>query len=131
MRTLKKPTPSESEVQRNGIAYLKAMGWKVWRRNVGRMKNSSGKLISFGEPGMSDCWGITPDGRHFELEFKREGKRPTKAQLAWLKSMNTGCTPAWWVDNTATLQRVAEFIADGYSVRYFDDGSDEYDLIER
>ncbi len=126
-RMAKLATPREAEVQKSGIAYLKAQGWQVFRRNTGAMLNKNGQLIRFGEPGQSDTWGITPDGRHFELEFKRHGERPNKAQLAWLKKMNTEQTPAFWVDNTSTLARIEKWLRCSGTIHYRQD-SDEYDL---
>src|SRR5580693_33435 len=122
----KKAAPTEAQVQKSGIALLKAMGWHVWRRNVGGMTDKAGQFVRFGVPGMSDTWGFTPDGRHFELEFKREGKRPDERQLRWLRFTNNFGV-SFWVDNTATLQRIAGLITDGHSVWYYGDG-DEYDL---
>ena len=123
MPKLSEYRPRESEVQKSGIAILKALGWKVWRRNVGGMTDRKGHFIRFGEPGMSDTWGITPDGRHFEIEFKRLGQKPSRVQFAWLRHMNGGGPVSFWVDNTDDLQFVADMITRGYYVRYRDDMS--------
>lgn len=116
--------PPEREVQKSGIAILKAMGWRVYRRNVGGMTDKAGQFIRFGEPGMSDTWGITPDGRHFELEFKRYGERPSEVQLAWLKDMNDNKSNgpvSFWADSTEVVQKVAQLIDQGCTVEYRDD----------
>lgn len=122
--------PPEREVQKSGIAILKAMGWRVWRRNVGGMADKAGNFIRFNEPGMSDTWGITPDGRHFELEFKRHGQKPTEAQLAWLKTMNGRHHVSFWVDSTAELVRAAVMINEGGVVIYRDEkGHGAYSIV--
>lgn len=121
--------PLERQVQKSGIALLRAMGWRVWRRNVSAfatVSNGKRRYIQNGEPGMSDTWGFLPDGRHFELEFKRHGEKLTAAQLTWLRSVNGPLSPAIWVDNTRTLQVVAEALQNGAIVRYGD--GCEYDL---
>jgi len=128
---IKTYTPTEAEVQKSGIAILKAMGWLVWRRNVGSMSGShNGKawFVKFGEPGMADTWGFTPDGRHCEIEFKRRGKRPTAEQTAWLRMTNRFGV-SFWVDSTESLQRIASHIGRGCKVWYFDE-SDKFDLVE-
>ena len=130
MRTAKSPAPLEKEVQRGSIAILRALGWTVFRRNVGMMVGKhKGKdwAVRFAEPGQSDLWGIMPDGRHFEAETKRIGKEPTEKQLAWLKARNGPHCVAFWFDSTRVLERVARHLASGGGVEYTGTGAD-YDL---
>ncbi len=124
------PVPLEKEVQKSGIALLRALGWTVFRRNVGfSVATHKGKkrAIRYGDPGQSDTWGTLPDGRHFELEFKRPGKRPTLDQARWLWMMNSGdYGVAFWVDNTGTLERVARHLMAGGRIRYLDQDGRQY-----
>jgi hypothetical protein len=122
-------TPTEAEIQKSGIAILKALGWLVWRRNTGAMSGSHGGkkwFVKFGEKGMADTWGFTPDGRHCEIEFKRPGKRPTEAQLAWLKLTNRFGV-SFWVCNTSSLVAIAKAVAEGRRIRYGD--NDNYEVV--
>lgn len=132
MRAKKPPSPLEKEVQKNGIILLRSLGWAVHRRNVGIMKwkdkKGSTRMFRMNEAGMSDTWGMLPDGRRFELEFKRSGKRPSAEQLAWLKSQNGPHCVAFWVDNTETLSRVAIYLGAGHSVVYSED--DHYEVFD-
>jgi hypothetical protein len=133
LRTKKPRPPLEKEIQKPGIAYLKSLGWDVNRRNVGAFtvqgKTGVKRFIRANSPGQSDTWGTTPDGRHFELEFKRPGKEPTALQFEWLQKMNARpSTVAFWCDNTATLERVARHVMAGGGVEYTGIGA-EYDLV--
>jgi hypothetical protein len=135
MRTKKPPSPLEKVVQKEAVKLLKSLGWEVHRRNTGafalKYKGKS-RYIKMSEPGMADLWGKMPDGRRFELEIKRSGKRPTKTQTAWLRSQNNSHCAAFWADNTATLERVARHLMAGGRVHYWLDPfeADYYTLAE-
>ena len=69
---------------------------KMFRRNVGMIKNDKGRPIRFGQVGQSDLYGWIVEhrclfcnkvqfGTHFEIEVKSDKGKPTAAQLAWLK----------------------------------------------
>ncbi len=97
----------ESEVQSEGMGWLKGQGCQVYRRNTGGLRNSKGKYVPFNEPGASDTWIITPAGVHGEVEWKRPGERPTLDQVLWLlKTNGHGHSFSFWVDNTETLKAV-------------------------
>ena len=123
--------PLESEVQKSGIALLRGLGWECHRRNVSATrwtdKKGNERLFKTNAAGMADTWGTMPDGRRFELEFKRPGKHPTAKQLAWLKSQNGPHCCAFWVDNNRTLQMVAEALMGGGRIWYHEVG-DDYDV---
>ena len=118
------PVPLERDIQKAGVALLKARGWKVFRRNVGGiLKLANGQRVRMGEKGQADDYGKTPQGWHFELEFKRPGQRPRVEQRDWLLYMNgSGCdrSVAFWVSSLSDLLQVATRIEQGWRVVYDD-----------
>ena len=74
----------------------------VWRRNTGAVTAdycNRTRFVRFGEPGMSDVWGIirrmtcpkcgrvTRTGVHLEIECKRYGGRLTAEQKRYLEKI--------------------------------------------
>ena len=123
-RRAKPPVIPEREVQASAIRMLEAFGCKVHRRNTGAMSaeyKGKSRFVRFSEKGASDLWALTPAGFHLELEVKRLGERPSLEQVRWLIEHNgVGGAAAFWVDNTATLDRVYRHIAAGGRVVYLD-----------
>jgi hypothetical protein len=126
-RKPKPPKPREAEIQKTAIAVLEAMGWRVFRRNVGATSGShNGKrwFVRFASPGQSDLWGLMPPPpgdrwwRPFEAECKRPGERPALAQVRWLMAMNEITGSAFWFDSLDILERVARCLAAGGYVEY-------------
>jgi hypothetical protein len=120
-KTNRPHTPLEKEVQANGIKLLKALGWTVHRRNTGAWamaatNTTKRRYVRASTPGMADTFGELPDRRHFELEFKRAGERPTEKQLAWLKSTNSEHCVSFWVDDTKALEWTARLLMDGHRI---------------
>lgn len=114
----------ESEVQANCRAVLESRGCYVERRNTGTflLEGKDGKTRRFkaGEKGAADLFGVLPDGRHFECEIKRYGKRPTLDQVRFLRRMNRW-GPAFWVDDVAALSTFLPEILRGGVVEYLPD----------
>jgi hypothetical protein len=121
-RKFKPYVPLEREVQKSGIALLRGLGWECHRRNVSATrwvdKKGNNRLFKTNAAGMADTWGTMPDGRRFEIEFKRPGKRPTAKQLAWLKSQNGPHCCAFWVDSTCVLEKVARHLMNVGTIFY-------------
>lgn len=93
-------TLTESQIQKQCLEWLNLQyRWRFWRRNTGAMSGAhNGKkwFMRFGQPGMSDLWGVGPGGRHAEIEIKRRGKKPTLDQSAWLTELqNLGAIGFW------------------------------------
>ena len=65
--------------------------------------------------------------RHWEIETKRPGNRPTPGQLEWLKTMSARGCVAFWVDSANIADRVAEAILDGGRIAWHDD--DNFDVV--
>jgi hypothetical protein len=120
-RKAKPYVPLEREVQRSGIKLLTGLGWQVERRNTGMFRlqyKGKTRFVRASKPGMADLFGRLPDGRSFELEIKRPGKRPTAKQLAWLKSQNGPHCCAFWVDSTCVLEKVARHLMNVGTIFY-------------
>jgi len=116
----------ESEVQANCRALLESKGCYVERRNTGTMiikDEDTGKTRRFkaGDKGAADLFGMFPCGRHFELEIKRYGKRPTLEQVRWLRNANRWGHAAFWVDEVAALERMLPALLAGGRVEYLPD----------
>ena len=122
-------SPPEAEVLKSSVAILTHLGWTVHRRNVTAIKFAD-SYVKFNEPGMSDLWGTMPDGRRFELEIKRFGKRPTVKQLDWLRSQNNEHCAAFWADSSREVELVARALMQGAWIEYHETG-DAYDLVMR
>lgn len=57
---------------------------RLWRVNVGAFKDSGGRLVRYGIPGMADISGIlAPSGRRIEIECKAANGRQTEQQKRW------------------------------------------------
>ncbi len=125
MKRVKPPPERESKIQASIKTRLARLGVKLWRRNVGGMTDSSGNHVRFASPGQSDLWGIDRTGRHWEVECKRPGNKPTPKQLAWLKDMTARGCVAYWADSANVAERVAEAIlAGGWIVWHEDENFD-------
>lgn len=105
----KLPRERESKIQRSIVVRLSRLGVELLRRNVGAMRDGE-RFIRFAAAGQSDLWGTDCQGRHWEIEVKRPGNRPTLRQLAWLKKMTARGCPAYWADSANIAERVAEAI---------------------
>ena len=111
------PRERENPVRNSTVELLSPMGITLWRRNVGAF-HVDDRFIRCAEPGQSDLWGYDwPRGsewsRHWEIETKATGKRPTPAQLIWLKASTARGWVAFWADNVDTIVRVARATLDG------------------
>ncbi len=112
---------SETELVHNAIELLGALGVSCHRRNVGARtwtdKSGKPRMIKFAMPGQSDIWGVQskvpPFGRHWEVELKRPGNRPTEQQYIWLRTMGNLGAVAFWCDSTAALESIARGVLDG------------------
>lgn len=77
-------------------------GWIWWHTPNGDFRNkaTAGRLKRMGVlPGVSDFLLLSPDGDLHALELKREGKRPTPEQIAFLSAVFKAGGTADWCDN--------------------------------
>lgn len=123
------PLPPERDIQRAVISRLAIMGVRLWRRNVGAVTaeyQGRKRMVRFAAAGQADLWGIGPDGRHWEVEVKRPGNKPTPKQLEWLRNMTARGAVAYWTDCPATAGRVAAALLGGGRIVWLSDGN--YDI---
>ena len=97
IKTVPKKPMSEKQFQQFLLeAFRDDPNINLFRRNVGGMTGAGGKYVQFGEPGMSDIWGIVHEhrcplcnrlleGTHLELELKTETGQLTDEQERWLR----------------------------------------------
>jgi hypothetical protein len=52
------------------LALGKRTDLRVWRQNVGALRDINGRMVKFGVPGAADISGILVDGRRLEIECK-------------------------------------------------------------
>ncbi len=83
---------TETELQRDILAYLKARGITAWRANSGYVK----KNVKLSPDGTPDLIGYLPvSGKFLGIEVKLPDKPLRPSQEAWLKSAeNSGCAVA-------------------------------------
>lgn len=120
------PRERESKVMKSIRVRLRRLGVVLYRRNV-VVHRIEGRIVRAGTPGQADLygWHITT-GRHWELEVKAKGNKPTPKQMEWLLECHRLGAVAFWADNCNTAERVAEAILAGHRIAWRDDGT--YDL---
>lgn len=126
-----KPREKESKVQRSVVVRLRRLGIKLIRRNVGARgwtdKQGRARVVMYGAKGQADLYGWEiATGRHWEIETKAKGEKPTEHQLAWLAECTRLGVVAFWGDNVNTIERVAEAVLAGGRI-VWRDGCD-YDI---
>ena len=127
------PPPLEREVQRDGIIFLQSRGWFIKRRNTGMMTaehKGKKRAVRFSEPGASDTYGLLPDGRHFELEFKRLDERPRLDQTEWMIEWCSRGAVAFWVDCVKFLSAIVPALESGGIIVY-EGGIETYRVRKR
>ena len=124
------PPERENPIRNSVVIRLGHMGITLWRRNVAAIKIGN-RFFRCAEPGQSDLWGtdrLVPFSwsRHWEIETKAPGKRPTIDQLIWLKASTARGWVAFWGDNVDTIIKVAAAILDGGRIVWHED--DNFDV---
>lgn len=120
------PREKESKIQRSMIVRLRRYGLVLYRRNVGSRewadKSGATRLVQYGARGQSDLYGWhIRTGRHFEIEVKRPGNKPTEMQLKWLKDCHRLGAVAFWSDSVAIAEMIVEAILGGGVIVWHDD----------
>lgn len=118
----KPPPERESKIQRSIVVRLQRLGITLWRRNVVAYQIEN-RFVRAGQKFQADLWGIDRTARHWEIETKRPGNRPTPGQLGWLKAMSARGCVAFWVDSANIAERVADAVLDGGRIVWRDDNN--------
>jgi hypothetical protein len=115
-------TDRESKVQSSIRVRLRRLGIVLHRRNVAGFSathNGKSRWIQCGRKGQADLYGWEiKTGRHWEIETKRDGNKPTENQLEWLKECGQLGAIAFWADDANVAERVAEAILAGGHVAW-------------
>lgn len=121
----KPPPDRECKIQRSIIVRLDYLSIRLWRRNIVAYQIED-RFVRAGQKYQADLWGIDPIARHWEIETKRPGNRPTPGQLEWLKMMSSlGCV-SFWADSATIAERVAEAVLQGGRIVWHED--DAFDV---
>jgi hypothetical protein len=128
----RKPGRTEAEVQAQVVEAFRMLGIELKRRNVGAMTNPQGRTVRFADPGDADLYGILADGRHVDLEVKREGFDPRtvrgkdrerfQRQLDRLKRTNAQGGVGTWLCDSAQVFHLMSRLAEGWRVEFDADG---------
>lgn len=80
---------SEANVLNDCIIAISEAGGRVWRNNVGVLKDQTGRPVKFGLcPGSSDLIGLTPDGVFMAIECKTASGRVSDKQRKFIDAVN-------------------------------------------
>src|SRR6266545_3279839 len=77
----------ETDITREILRYLAAVGCLAWRNNTGAVRAEHGgktRIIRFGHVGSPDIIGVMPSGRFLAIEVKARGQLPELQQEAFL-----------------------------------------------
>jgi hypothetical protein len=80
----------EKDIQKAILEYLQIKGYFCWRNNTGAVTNSyNGKerFFRYGKAGSGDILGLTKEGKFFSIEVKAKGKKPTPAQVEFIRNI--------------------------------------------
>jgi hypothetical protein len=121
-----KTARTEAEVMAQVLEAAQMLGLELKRRNVGGLTDGTGRYVAFAEPGDADFYAVLPDGRHLDLELKREGFDPARArgeerkrferQLARLKKTNEQGGIGFWVDDSEEFLTIMRHVLAGARV---------------
>lgn len=77
----------EKLIQHRVVGYARQRGMLALKINTGAQK------------GWPDYLFITEDGKHFWIEFKAPGKKPTKLQTHRMKELSLRDVDVWYCDD--------------------------------
>jgi hypothetical protein len=111
------PQITEADVLAQCLEALRMLGLEPERQNTGAAtyEGRCGKPrhVRYGTPGAADIRGVLPDGRAYEIEAKKPGKKPTPDQFARIRRINASKGVAFWVTDPEQLMRVMPLILRG------------------
>lgn len=102
--------PTETDIVRQCLDYLRLCGWTAWRSNTGAAvyTGAGGKrrFVRYGEPGIADILAIGPGGRLIACECKSATGRLRPEQEAFLASVRRAGGVALVVRSAAELAQL-------------------------
>jgi hypothetical protein len=117
---------TEKQVSGQVLQAAAMLGIELKRRNVGGFTNARGQYVQCAESADADYYAVLPDGRHLDLELKREGFDPAKArgeererfkkQLARLRRTNEQGGIAFWCDDSLDFIMIMRHVLAGARV---------------
>ena len=117
----KVPREKEKKVQAAVRVRLRRLGIVLFRRNVMLARTKDGRKYRVEAPGRADLYGWhLKTGKHYEIEIKPDGGKPTPTQIAWLKECCRLGAVGIWGDNANDIERTAEAIVNGAKVVWGD-----------
>lgn len=126
------PTRTERQVSEQVVQAAAMLGIELKRRNVGMALNPRGRAVRFGDPGDGDFYCVLPDGRHADIEIKREGFDPSRLrgakrahferQLAEMRRINASNGVAFWVSDATDFLHAMRKVLAGWRVEIDDEG---------
>jgi hypothetical protein len=115
------PRERETKLVRSVRVRLRRLGIVLYRRNVMLARTADGRKFRVEAPGRSDLYGWhIKTAKHFEIEIKADGGKPTPKQIEWLKECARLGAIAYWGDNINDIERVAEAVLAGGRVVWTD-----------
>jgi hypothetical protein len=122
MFNVKPPREAERSVQKNIVVRLRRLGIVLYRRNVMLARTPDGRKYRVEAPGRSDLYGWElKTARHWEIEVKAAGEKPTAKQLVWLKECHRLGAVSFWADSVNDAERVADAIIRGGKIVWHED----------
>jgi hypothetical protein len=125
---------TEKQVAEQVLQAASMLGIELKRRNVGGFTNARGQYVPCADKHDADYYAVLPDGRHLDLELKREGFDPARVrgeererfdgQLARLRETNVRGGVGFFCDNSEVFIRVMQIVLRGGWVE-----QTEHDLI--
>lgn len=126
------PSASEAEVTEAVLQAAQMLGIELKRRNVGSFQNPRGQTVRCAEAGDGDFYATLKDGRHLDLEIKREKFDPRKIsgqqkehfeeQLAKLRRTNDQGGVGIWVRSGVDFLQAMQRILSGWRAEIDEDG---------
>jgi hypothetical protein len=116
---------TEAQVAEQVLQAASMLGIELKRRNVGGFTNARGQYVPCADKGDADYYAVLPggDGRHLDIEIKREGFEPTKVhgrererfdeQLARLRETNARGGVGFFCDDSEIFLRVMRIVLRG------------------
>lgn len=103
-------TKTENDVEAEIIGFLKNRGWIIRRQHSAVVRSLAGHSIRLGEVGQCDWSAMRPCAQpriveYLEIEVKRPGEKPSKAQREYIaKRLHRGIS-ATWADSLELFRR--------------------------